>query len=164
MMAHAIWVVFHLADRAFAVVLADVDRVVPMAELAVPPGLPAILAGILNLAGEAVPVLRTDRLLGLREIESGVSTPIVVVRHLSRRLGLIVESVERLESVRREDVQSIPAGHAFADCAAGTGRIRGEPVVLLAVERMLLEEERRRIDDLRRRHEERLRELEAAAP
>ena len=35
-----------------------------MAELATPPGLPAALEGVLNLAGVAIPVLRLDRCSG----------------------------------------------------------------------------------------------------
>jgi len=63
--------VFHLSGQAYGLPLAEVAEVVPMALLSRAPGLPPLLAGFLNLAGTAVPVLRTDRLFGLPDLTPG---------------------------------------------------------------------------------------------
>jgi chemotaxis signal transduction protein len=54
-----------LAGQLYGIPLREVQEIVPMAQLSGPPDLPAILAGFLNLEGEAIPVVRLDRMLRL---------------------------------------------------------------------------------------------------
>ena len=51
-----------------------------MATLFAPPGLPAGLAGFLDLRGTAVPIVRLDRLFDLPELRPGLHTPMIVLR------------------------------------------------------------------------------------
>src|SRR5262245_11339595 len=78
--SHRDLLIFPLSGRITAIPLAEVERIVPMAELTLPPGLPAALAGVLNLAGEAIPVLRLDRLFDLPEQSTGLYSALVILR------------------------------------------------------------------------------------
>ena len=75
--------VFHLAGQLAAVPLEDVERIAPMAQLARPPGMPASLEGILNLAGTATPVVRLDRLLQLPAPQPGLYSMLIVMKGVS---------------------------------------------------------------------------------
>jgi len=102
-------VVFHLADQVFAVGADHVTEVVPNAWLARPPALPAVIAGILDLGGVPVAVLRGDRLLGFPDQGFGLDASIIVMKDAGRagRVGLLtgrVTGVRPLSACRALDM------------------------------------------------------------
>ncbi|MCA1910214.1 MAG: chemotaxis protein CheW [Magnetospirillum sp.] len=102
-------VVFHLADQVFGVSADHVAEVVPNAWLARPPALTAMMAGILDLRGAPLVVLRGDRLLGMAEQTFGLDASIMVMKDGARggRVGLMtgrVLGVRPLSACRALDV------------------------------------------------------------
>jgi purine-binding chemotaxis protein CheW len=162
--------VFHLAGQAYALPLEEVQEIVPMAELSRPPGMPSALAGFLNLGGCAVPVLRLDRLFGLREQDIGLYTPLLVLRQVENRVALMVERVSDLRTLPAEAILPVPPDHSFNDCAEGIVLVEGpgnsyhacadRVVVVLSAGRILLEKEQQHLAELQDREQARLRELE----
>lgn len=122
-------VVFHLADQVFGISADHVAEVVPNAWLARPPALPAMVAGILDLGGAPVVVLRGDRLLGMDDQAFGLDASIMVMKEGGRkeRVGLMtgrVLGVRPLSACRALDVApeasfrgSLKAQLAFDDLA-----------------------------------------------
>jgi purine-binding chemotaxis protein CheW len=155
---------FHLGSQAYALALHEVEEVVPLATLSRPPNLPSVLAGFLNLGGEAVPVLRLDRLFELPDLKTGKYTPLVLLRHPDYRLALLVEKVSRILSVADDAVLPIRENQSFNDCAEGVATIDGQVVLLLSAERILLEKEQLCLAEFRDREQARLRALEDAGP
>ena len=119
-----------------------------MAQLARPPGLPALLEGFLNLRGEAVPVVRLRRLFGLPEASPGLYTPMVVLKGREGPLALLVDEVSGVLSASEEAGLPVQEGHAFNDCVEAEVVLDGRAVHLLSTDRLLLEQERRRIAEL----------------
>jgi purine-binding chemotaxis protein CheW len=158
------YLLFHVAGQAYGLPLGQLREVVPMAELSRPPGLPSLLAGFLNLAGTAVPVLRLDRLFGLPEVVPGLYTPLLVLRGPELPLALLAEQVSRIASVPPEAALPLPAHQAVNDCADGVATLDGRVVVLLSAERLLLEKEQQCLAELQDREQARLRDLEGARP
>ncbi|OGG54320.1 MAG: hypothetical protein A3F84_14840 [Candidatus Handelsmanbacteria bacterium RIFCSPLOWO2_12_FULL_64_10] len=140
--------VFTLAGQSCAIPLKSVREVVPMAQLARPPGLPALLEGFLNLRGEAVPVVRLRRLFGLPEASPGLYTPMVVLKGREGPLALLVDEVSGVLSASEEAGLPVQEGHAFNDCVEAEVVLDGRAVHLLSTDRLLLEQERRRIAEL----------------
>ncbi|GEM_PF-3594175 len=102
-------VVFHLADQVFGIGADHVAEVVPNAWLARPPSLPSLVAGILDLGGIPVVVLRGDRLLGFAEQSFGLDASIMVMKDEGRptRVGMMtgrVIGVRPLAACRALDV------------------------------------------------------------
>src|ERR1700731_3095496 len=90
-------VVFHLAGQLVALPLENVESIAPMARLARPPGLPCLLEGVLNVSGEAIPVVRLDRLLQLPERRPGLYSMLIVLRGVSDcRTALLVDRVTEI--------------------------------------------------------------------
>jgi purine-binding chemotaxis protein CheW len=136
-------VVFYLAGQAAALPLEEVERIIPMAHLARPHGLPAALEGILNLGGRAVPVLRLDRLLGLPLERPGLYSLLILLKDIaSTRVGLLVDRVSDILSVPEGDRLPVAEQHSFNGCATAIIPARGAAIHLLSGARILLEQER----------------------
>jgi purine-binding chemotaxis protein CheW len=157
-------VVLHIGSQAYALPLAELDELVPMAQLSRPPGLPGVLDGFLNLGGTAVPVLRLDRLFGLPELTPGLYAPLLILRHPDYRMALLVEKVSRISSVPATAVLPVPQGESFNDCVEGVLTLDGHFILLLSSERLLLEKEHQCLAELRDLEQARLRELDGPRP
>jgi purine-binding chemotaxis protein CheW len=159
-------VVFRLGGQGFGLPVEVVREVVPVAWLDRPPHLSSMVEGVLNLGGQAVPVLRLDRLLGLEAGRHGLDASILVMRPRDGEgvLGLLVDHVDGVR--RREDLSplGLPAGQTFNDCLAEVLEGEGRSVSLLAWDRVLLEQERVRLAEFQQRAQERLTELADAGP
>lgn len=126
-----------------ALPLEDVERVIPMAHLARPYGLPAALEGILNLAGMAIPVLRPDRLLGLPVERPGLYSMLILLKGVaSTTVGMLVDRVSDILTVRESGVLPVDEEHSFNGCAVAIIPARDGAIHLLSAARILLEQER----------------------
>src|SRR5713226_3579615 len=138
---------FHLAGQLAAIPLENVDRIAPMAQLARPPGLPAPLEGILNLAGTAVPVLRLDRLLALPEQPPGLYSMLIVLKGVSNgRIAILVDRVSEILPLPGSAFLPV-ANHSFNACAEAAVTVRGEIVHVLSPASILLEQEREALSE-----------------
>ena len=139
--------VFRLAAQAYALPVACLREIVPLAQLSRPPALPPLLAGFLNLEGRAVPVVRLARLLGAAEQRTGLYTPVLILRGDSS-VALLVDAVEGI--VTLDDAALVPIRESFCvnDCATGLALVGDKHVVLLDERRLVRAEEQRRIDEL----------------
>lgn len=128
-----------------------------MCDLLRPPALPPLLEGFLNLRGQAIPVIRMDRLFGLAEAPLRLHTHLVVLR--GKRLAIVTERARDVISVQSGNVVRPPAESIFGDCLESVLRADSGDISLLRVERLLLRQEESRIAELRRIAERRLAEL-----
>src|SRR5579864_5694143 len=113
--------VFRLADQLAAVPLENVGRIAPMSQLARPPGMPAALEGILNLAGMAAPVVRLDRLLKLPEAPLGLYSMLIILQGVSAGwIALVVDRVSEIVSVPESALLPVRGQDSFNGCAEAT--------------------------------------------
>jgi len=153
--------IFHLGGEALAVDSSTVQEIALMARLSKPNGLPSLIAGFLNLAQQAIPIIRLDRLLRLPEPKFELYTQILVLHDdAGASMGWIVDRVAQIAPVRLDEVLPVPENHCFGDCARGVFVRNDSSVSILAPERILLERERRCVLEFQEREQERLRELE----
>jgi chemotaxis-related protein WspB len=89
--------VFHIGRERYALPLASVLRVLPVARLKALPGAPHFVPGLLDLHGEAIPVIDVSRLAGAPPAAVRHDTRILLVEidvaGRRRRLGLKAERV-----------------------------------------------------------------------
>lgn len=86
--------------------LEEVDRLIPLVELQGVPQGPDYLIGLMNLQGEAVPVIDLGMRLGLGPAEPySLETSILLVSVAGVKAGLIVDDVLGVTSVAREDIR-----------------------------------------------------------
>jgi purine-binding chemotaxis protein CheW len=135
----------------------NVEIIAPMARLVRPPGLPAPLEGILNLAGRAVPVLRLARLLQLPERSPGLYSMLIVLRSTTDgRIALLVDRVSAILSIPATMLLPVGKEDSFNACAEGTVPVQGQVIYVLSPARILLQKERESIAEFQAMEQRRL--------
>ncbi|MBL6455721.1 chemotaxis protein CheW [Belnapia sp. T6] len=151
-------VVFTLAGLRCAIRHADVRELLPLPRLWRAPTQPAPVAGFLNLAGEAVPVLDLARLFGLPDGEddpgAGLYRHLILLR--ATPVALLVTRVQDLVSFAPERLRPVADKATLNGCVEAEFELAGGFVHLIAVDRLLLEEERQALLGLRAAAEARL--------
>jgi purine-binding chemotaxis protein CheW len=124
-----------------------VREILPLPRLWRPPGVPAALAGFLNLAGRAVPVLDLAVLFGLGRPEAARVSLYrhLVLLHGEPPLALMVDRVADVVRVAPDQVRPVADAATLNGCLAAEIGIGERLVHGLAVERILLAEEQARL-------------------
>lgn len=146
-------------DRRLSFIATDVVEVVPIAALLHPTESPSVFAGFLNLGGELVPVIRTERLIAASDIPLQVSNLVVIIRHKGGMIGLIVSKATQFvlmpPSTTAAPIECLIAQKAIL--------IDGCIVPIVCPERILLEQEQQRIAVIKENEMFRLTAIEKAA-
>lgn len=151
-------IVFEVSGYSCGLSLEQVREIVPMCDLARPPGLPPMLEGLLNLRGEITAVVRLDRLFGLPAIVLRRHSQLVVLRGPTP-LALLADRVLDIAAV--ESPELLPSEDSvFNDCLAGVLPTARGPVHFLHADKLLLAQERQRLAELQQIAQRRLAELE----
>lgn len=91
-----------VAGHRFCLRLGDVERLLPLMQVQHVPEGPDYLLGLMNLRGEAVPILDLARRLNLPAIANHtLDTPVVLAAVGSLRAGLVVDEVQGVRAVPR---------------------------------------------------------------
>lgn len=91
-----------VAGHRFCLRLGDVERLLPLMRIQPVPEGPDYLLGLMNLRGDAVPVLDLARRLGLATaMRYTLDTPVVLAAVGNLRAGLLVDEVQGVRAVPR---------------------------------------------------------------
>ena len=157
-------ITFRLCGHAFGLPVSSVREVVPVAWLDRPPHMPSLVQGVLNLGGQAVPVLRLDKLLGLGDGRYGMDASILVMRESDRPLGLLVEHVDGVRAADDFTAMGLSEKGSFNGCLSDHLERDGKVLQLLSWRNILLVEERQRLTEFQALAQSRLAELGVARP
>lgn len=105
-----------------------------------PPHAPAALAGLLDLRGQVVPVLRPDVLLGLPMPQPGPFRVLLVFHGTLEEMANLGWAllVERAVAVVAADtLHPVPAGHSLGDCVVALLSVDDLTVPVLEPSRLL---------------------------
>lgn len=103
---------FAIGREAFAVPLADLSEVMPLAAWTPVPGLSRHLLGVTNVRGEIRPVLNLHDMLTLPEPDAKEPAHVVYLRRSGREVGLRVESLRRIRFI---DTTALTVPHETAN-------------------------------------------------
>jgi purine-binding chemotaxis protein CheW len=144
-----------------------VQKILPIAELVRPPGLPRALEGVLNLAGVPVPVLRLDRLFHLPEQAVTLSSMLIQFHadgSAGGGLAVLVDRVERIMPVPESSLLPVDEKQSFNGCAQASVRVAGSLIHILSPARILTERERSLLDDFEQDAVRRLQDWQSRDP
>jgi len=85
--------VFHIDERRHALHMNVVQRVLPMVDVAPLPSAPAVVSGIVDVAGRIVPVMDLRRRFSLPARESRVSDVLILARTAASTVALPADGV-----------------------------------------------------------------------
>ena len=112
--------VFAEGREKYAIDVTTVAEVLPfLSATPLPEASPEVL-GLVNLRGEFLTVINLARLLGTQQENDGRGGYLLVLRGDDARLGLRVDAVERIQSLRLDNLSPPPRG---ADRATGDGAV-----------------------------------------
>jgi purine-binding chemotaxis protein CheW len=154
-------ITFRVGRESYALSLTALREILPLPQLAQPPGLPPLLAGFLNLSGRAIPVVRLARLLGAAESPLGLYSPLLLLKG-DNPCALIVDAAEAIATLDTATILPLREGFCVNDCGLGLAEIGGRHLMLLDPERLFLAEERRRVAELTQIEQARLASLQEA--
>jgi purine-binding chemotaxis protein CheW len=103
-------VVFTLGEQRYALHLAAVDRIVRVVQINPLPQAPEIVAGIVNVQGQIVPIINVRRRFHLPEREIALTDQLVIAHTSRRPVGLIVDAV--IDVIERSE-QGIASGESI---------------------------------------------------
>jgi purine-binding chemotaxis protein CheW len=144
------YVVFTIADTAYAVREASVTEVERIPAMTPVPRVPAWLRGVTSLRGEVLSVVDLRTWLGLDQttLHSG---RLLVVRLSGDELalGLLVDRVERIATAAADGVRppESPLEGPLAPYLTGVARLSGRTAAVLDLDALLTSADLRRFDD-----------------
>lgn len=90
---------FTIAKEAFALPLADLSEVTPLASWTPVPGLAQHLLGVTNVRGEIRPLLNLHALLTLPEPDAATPAHVIYLRRKGRDVGLRVDGLRHIRFI-----------------------------------------------------------------
>ena len=137
-------VTFALADDLFAVDVQVVERVLHFREPAVVPNLPNWVRGVVEYAGQVVPVIDLRRRFELPDATAGTECRIVVFGRAGSWVAAVVDAVHEVSPIDPALVTPPPPlfRGLTKDYLLGVLRRQGRLVMLLDPERLLSATER----------------------
>lgn len=100
------YLVFSVNNQNFALDLSHIIEIVEILPITKIPNMPECIKGIMNLRGTVVPVMDLRMRFGFSETEYTERTCIVVIQNNNSLVGLIVEEVEDVLTIEKEEMSS----------------------------------------------------------
>ncbi len=155
-------VIFRLSGLRLALPADCLAEIVLEPRLVRPPAAPEVVAGIMDLRGSMVPVVRLDRLLSLPPPARGAFRPLLVLsRPPPAPWAFLVEAVE---DAAMAELSPVPPDLAFDDCVSAAMPTSEGVVAVLAPERLLRRRESQALEEFRDHAAARLEEFRLADP
>ena len=108
-------VAFQLGKQVYAMPIDIILQIIEMVTITPIPQVNSVVAGAINVRGEALPVINLRRYLGLPERELELHTPIILVQvqnpdaeSVRQKIGLIVDEVIDVLSMLDDHVTPLP--------------------------------------------------------
>jgi purine-binding chemotaxis protein CheW len=134
---------FRLAGERYAVDITHIKEIIEYTSVTPVPLMPPFLRGVINLRGSVVPVIDLAVRFGQPPTEPGRRACIVIaeIPHGEdwQDLGVIVDAVDEVIELPTTDIEAPPAfGTGLrSDFIRGMGRLQGQFLIVLAIERVL---------------------------
>lgn len=131
---------FFVQNIEYAFNMEDIKEVCVWQKFSRLPFSPSFIRGIINLRGKIIPVVDPRILFELNPQENNFNNVVIVLqikgKEESRYIGVIVDSVTKMNTVRHSDIECQPEieNIKIKSCVQGVLNIKGKKVTLLATD------------------------------
>ena len=102
------YIVVRLGEEQYGIDIRNIDNIVKMPRITHVPKLPAYLKGVINMRGEAIPVLSIRLKMGLADDVITKATRILIVKlEEEGNVGFIVDEVKEVVTLYETDIEKI---------------------------------------------------------
>lgn len=140
-------IIFGFGGLLCALPIEDVQEVILLPRLVKPPGLPAAVAGFLEIGTSLIPVLLLDQMLKLPEQTLGLYTPLLLLKDSAQPFAFPTEQVHEIASVPAEAMLPVKESESLGGCIAGAFTWKEKPVHIFSRSRLLFEKEKQALAD-----------------
>lgn len=135
-------VVFTLDDLKYALPLNLVIRVIHAVEIKKLPKAPEIIAGIINVRGEIIPVVDVRKRFEINSREIEPDDQLVIANTGKRQVALWVDTVSGVQNIQTEQRTDISESMPYARFVKGIAKVEDDLILIYDLEQFLnLEEE-----------------------
>jgi purine-binding chemotaxis protein CheW len=152
------YLTFGIGEKIFAVGILKVNEIIEVSRVTALPMMPEFVRGVINLRGEAVPVVDLAARIAERATEINKRSCIVLVDvqddddEEGHAVGMLVDGVREIVEISESALQPAPdLGEDFSsEFVVGMGRVGEGFVVLLDVNHMLSTEQVKQLGRLKK--------------
>ncbi len=105
-------VTFHLGEELYGVNILDVKEIVRLQKVRAIPNAPYYVEGIINLRGEIIPIIDLHKRFKIQSVykqeDIELDGGFIILNIDGSKMGIMIDKVERVVSVRGEDVKDPP--------------------------------------------------------
>ncbi len=135
------FVAFKVGDQEYGADIHKVSIIEKTLNTARVPTTPDYIKGVINLRGEIVTVMSLRLKFDLPEIEEDDDTRTIIFKFNEALLGIIVDSVDEVVSLRESDIESVTqiTNDRSLDYILGIAKVEGRLITLLNIEKLITE-------------------------
>ncbi|HVK18356.1 MAG TPA: chemotaxis protein CheW [Fimbriiglobus sp.] len=133
------YVLFELADTAYAVPSRAVERMEMVEQITPVPNAPPFVDGVVFSRGRVVPAVNLRRRFGFDKAPYDLKSRLIVVAHAGRSVGLIVDSAREFVTIPEDAVQPPPESLAgtSGNYLGGVANVADKVILILDVAEVL---------------------------
>lgn len=134
---------FTLAKEMFAIGILNIKEILEYGQVTAVPMMPEFIRGVINLRGAVVPVVDLRARFGRTQSDITKRTCIVIIEVTAegarQDIGVVVDTVSEVLEIPAGEIEPPPAFGAKirADFIAGMGKVNGNFVIILDVDKVL---------------------------
>jgi purine-binding chemotaxis protein CheW len=135
--------VFTLDEQPYALSLHSVVKVIHAIEIRLLPNAPEIIAGIINVRGQIIPVADIRKRFGLTAQEIDPDDRLIIADTGKRQVAILVDSVTGIRDLESGQQNQVKETLPYAEHLKGVAKIDDELILIYDLEQFLsLEEEK----------------------
>lgn len=137
------YLTFRLREETFAIGILSIKEIIEYGSLTPVPMMPKCVRGVINLRGRVVPVIDLSARFGREETVPNRRTCVVIIEvgpeGERQDLGVLVDAVNQVVELPAKDIEPAPGfgSKVRTDFIAGMGKLNGDLVIILDVDRVL---------------------------
>jgi len=139
------YLTFMLAGEEYGVDILTVQELRSWEDTTPIPNTPSFVLGVINLRGVVVPIVDLRDRFGLKSMEHGPTTVVIIVKveaaGKERVLGIVVDAVSEVYDIKQGDMQPPPDmdGSISIDFVTGLATMDEKMVILLDINKLVNE-------------------------
>ena len=134
--SHIRYITFSLQDTLFGIDILNIREIVPVTQITPVQQAPDLVRGLVNLRGQVLTVLDISILMGLKPLQSGSDSHIIVFKH--RNTGFLVDRIGDVITLDPGQAEPVPANidPKIRHCMDHVIHLESELIMILRAEKI----------------------------
>ncbi len=141
-------IVFKLGDERYGVEISQVREIIKPTQITRIPNAPDFVEGVINLRGQITTIINLRKRFGMEPKPIDNDTRIIVVEYDNAVIGMMVDVVNEVKYLSKEDIEPLPSivtARSEAKFLKGVGKLPDGLLILIDLNKVLSDEEVERI-------------------